>query len=106
MDVTPGTPAKRSRAKTKESETAQAAKPTVVVKKSRATARKPAAADTPATETAVTETVITTAHSYDELTGMIATAAYYLAAERNFSPGHELDDWLEAERRIRATLFG
>jgi len=40
----------------------------------------------------------------DELRGMIETAAYYLAAERNFSPGRELDDWLEAERRIRATL--
>ena len=37
-----------------------------------------------------------------DLSGMIATAAFYLAAERNFTPGHELDDWLEAERRIRA----
>jgi hypothetical protein len=37
---------------------------------------------------------------------MIAMAAYYLAAERNFSPGRELEDWLEAERRIHATLFG
>jgi len=46
------------------------------------------------------------APSTDELQGMIATAAYYLAAERNFSPGRELDDWLEAERRIRSTLFG
>ena len=36
-----------------------------------------------------------------DLTGMIATAAFYLAADRNFAPGHELDDWLEAERRIR-----
>jgi hypothetical protein len=36
-----------------------------------------------------------------DLTGTIATAAFYLAAERNFAPGHELDDWLEAERRIR-----
>jgi hypothetical protein len=35
-------------------------------------------------------------------TELIATTAYYLAAERNFAPGHELDDWLEAERRVRA----
>ena len=37
-----------------------------------------------------------------ELQGMIATAAYFLAAERNFAPGQELDDWLEAERRVRS----
>ena len=36
-----------------------------------------------------------------DLTATIATAAFYLAAQRNFAPGHELDDWLEAERRIR-----
>lgn len=27
----------------------------------------------------------------------ICTAAYYKACARHFSPGHELDDWLEAE---------
>jgi hypothetical protein len=31
---------------------------------------------------------------------LIAKAAYYLAAKRNFAPGHELDDWLEAERSL------
>lgn len=30
-----------------------------------------------------------------------AVVAYFLAAERNFEPGRELDDWLEAERRTR-----
>jgi hypothetical protein len=44
--------------------------------------------------------------SSEELGGMIATAAYYLAAARNFTPGHELDDWLEAERMVRAKLYG
>jgi hypothetical protein len=38
----------------------------------------------------------------EELKRMIATAAYYLAERRNFEPGHELDDWLEAERQIHA----
>ena len=38
------------------------------------------------------------------LTDMIATTAYFLAAERQFMPGHELDDWLEAERRVQAML--
>ncbi len=39
------------------------------------------------------------------LQGMIATAAYFLAAQRNFEPGRELEDWLEAERRVRSPLL-
>ncbi len=35
---------------------------------------------------------------------MIALAAYDRAAERDFAPGHELEDWLEAERDVDATL--
>jgi hypothetical protein len=30
----------------------------------------------------------------------IADAAYRKAEQRDFAPGHELDDWLEAEREI------
>jgi len=30
----------------------------------------------------------------------IAISAYWRAAKRQFSPGHELDDWLAAEREI------
>jgi hypothetical protein len=37
-----------------------------------------------------------------DLGQLIATTAYFLAAERNFEPGHELEDWLEAERRVRS----
>ena len=40
-----------------------------------------------------------------EINHTIATTAYYLAAARNFEPGHELEDWLEAERRVRATAL-
>ena len=29
---------------------------------------------------------------------MIAEAAYYIAEHRGFEPGHELEDWLCAER--------
>ena len=32
---------------------------------------------------------------------MIATAAYFIAERRSFSPGHELDDWLAAEREVQ-----
>ncbi|MBB6094024.1 hypothetical protein HNQ60_002905 [Povalibacter uvarum] len=30
----------------------------------------------------------------------IAISAYWRAAKRQFEPGHELDDWLEAEREV------
>ena len=32
---------------------------------------------------------------------MIAEAAYYRAEKREFAPGHELEDWLEAEAELR-----
>ena len=35
---------------------------------------------------------------------MIATAAYYIAEQRGFVPGHELDDWSAAEAAVDATL--
>jgi hypothetical protein len=34
---------------------------------------------------------------------MIAEAAYYCAEKRGFEPGHELEDWLEAEARIEGS---
>ncbi len=30
----------------------------------------------------------------------IAQAAYYKAEQRGFAPGHEMDDWLDAEREV------
>ncbi|HEX5460984.1 MAG TPA: DUF2934 domain-containing protein [Steroidobacteraceae bacterium] len=35
---------------------------------------------------------------------MIAEAAYYRAEKRHFEPGHELDDWLQAEAEICSLL--
>jgi hypothetical protein len=45
---------------------------------------------------------ITTEHPVDPEARrlMIAEAAYYCAEQRGFEPGHELEDWLEAETRI------
>jgi hypothetical protein len=37
-----------------------------------------------------------------DLADRIAGRAYALAKQRGFSPGHELDDWLQAEREIEA----
>jgi hypothetical protein len=33
---------------------------------------------------------------------MVAANAYHRAEKRGFEPGHELDDWLEAEREIKS----
>jgi Protein of unknown function (DUF2934) len=35
-------------------------------------------------------------------TDQIAKRAYELASQRGFEPGHELDDWLQAERESEA----
>lgn len=36
---------------------------------------------------------------------MIAEAAYYRAQGRQFEPGHDLEDWLAAEREIDGALI-
>ncbi|NNM83003.1 MAG: DUF2934 domain-containing protein [Burkholderiales bacterium] len=36
----------------------------------------------------------------DQTRLMIEEAAYFLAEKRGFSPGYELQDWLEAEKLI------
>jgi len=40
-----------------------------------------------------------------EREAMVAEAAYYKAAQRGFEPGHEMADWLEAERQVEALLL-
>jgi Protein of unknown function (DUF2934) len=35
---------------------------------------------------------------------MICEAAYYIAEHRGFEPGHDVDDWLEAEQQIDDVL--
>jgi hypothetical protein len=35
---------------------------------------------------------------------MVCEAAYFLAERRNFCPGQELEDWLQAEREIDRAL--
>lgn len=97
LDSAGSTP-KRSRSKAK---TANPGSEAVAKKPTRS--RKAKATSEPAAITVTSITAIATPRD-DELLGMIATAAYYRAEQRNFAPGHELDDWLEAERQIR-TLY-
>ena len=40
--------------------------------------------------------------SPEEQQRLIAQRAYYRAQRRNFEPGHELEDWLEAEAELKA----
>ena len=42
--------------------------------------------------------------SANEREQLIAVAAYYRAQGRNFEPGRELEDWLEAEAEVDATM--
>lgn len=42
--------------------------------------------------------------SAEERDRMIAMAAYYRAEQRGFAPGHELEDWCEAETEIERQL--
>ncbi len=39
--------------------------------------------------------------SAEERHAMIAEAAYFFALRRGFAAGHEIEDWLAAEREIR-----
>lgn len=38
--------------------------------------------------------------SPEEIRQLIAEAAYYRAKQRGFAPGHELEDWVQAESEV------
>jgi hypothetical protein len=42
--------------------------------------------------------------SAEERLSMIARIAYFHAERRNFEPGHELEDWIAAEREVDRKL--
>jgi hypothetical protein len=93
MQISAGAPPpKRARGKATEE---PAKLPIVTAKKPRA--RKPAQAEM----LAGTPVEVAAQASAEDLSGLIATTAYFIAAERNFAAGCELEDWLEAERRVR-----
>jgi len=102
MEISPGSsPAKRSRAKPKLNPADGQPAPG---KKPRAARKSPTAQSASAIDVSVA--AATREPTPEDVGSMIATAAYYLAAARNFFPGHELDDWLEAERAVHAQLYG
>jgi hypothetical protein len=42
--------------------------------------------------------------SADDRKEMIALAAYYRAERRKFEPGHEVEDWLAAEKEVELRI--
>jgi len=40
----------------------------------------------------------------DEIRALVAEAAYERARKRGFAPGHEFEDWLEAEAEVMTRL--
>jgi hypothetical protein len=42
--------------------------------------------------------------SPEELRKLISEAAYYRAKQRGFVPGHEVEDWIQAEAEVIARL--
>jgi hypothetical protein len=44
--------------------------------------------------------------SNEETRRQIAEAAYYKAKQRGFAPGHELEDWIEAESEVMGRING
>lgn len=92
MEITPAAPTpKRPRAKKTVAASAKATEAADLVK-----AKSPTKSSKKAKDAAVTPAPA------EDLSEMIATAAYYLAAQRSFTPGHEMEDWLRAEKQIRS----
>lgn len=44
--------------------------------------------------------------SPEEVYRLIQESAYFKAKERGFAPGHEVQDWIEAEAEVRRRLEG
>jgi hypothetical protein len=42
--------------------------------------------------------------SPDELRKLIAEAAYYRAKKRGFTPGYEVEDWVQAEAEVKERI--
>lgn len=74
-------------------------------------ARKPAtkaAPDTPRMRAPERETSANTQAglSPEEVYKLIQESAYFKAKARGFAPGHEVQDWIEAEQEVRSRLEG
>jgi DUF2934 family protein len=42
----------------------------------------------------------------EDVNKLIAQEAYYRAQQRGFEPGHELEDWIAAEKEVKRRMEG
>jgi hypothetical protein len=64
---------------------------------------RPAPAKAPRNRTTKSQALGTSARaevSAEEVRKLIAEAAYYRAKKRGFTPGHEVEDWVQAEAEV------
>jgi hypothetical protein len=73
----------------------------MAVKAREAPAKKIAKKSTKSTKSQTSSINITS----EERWKMIAIAAYHRAEKREFAPGHELQDWAEAEKEVDELLM-
>lgn len=66
------------------------------LKERRKTPRKAA----PRTESKTVGTKMPAAQAPEDMRKQIEEAAYYRAKQRGFEPGHELEDWVQAESEV------
>ena len=87
----------------------------MAAKKERPAPERPAPAKAPRTRTPKTEPSKPApsfgAHaraevSAEEVRKLIAEAAYYRAKKRGFTPGHEVEDWVQAEAEVLRRIRG
>ena len=70
---------------------------------------RPAPAKAPKTRTKKSQALSASARaevSAEEVRKLIAEAAYYRAKKRGFTPGHEVEDWVQAEAEVLQRLNG
>jgi hypothetical protein len=56
------------------------------------------------TSASTLETARKAGKSGEEVRRLIEEAAYYRAMQRGFEPGHEIEDWIQAESEVAARL--
>jgi hypothetical protein len=63
--------------------------------------RKPTAEQRSASSnTGAVDSNVSAERSPEEMRSLIEEAAYYRAKQRGFEPGHELEDWIQAESEV------
>ncbi len=74
--------------------------PTLSTKRVPTKAKVPSAAVAKKPAVRKPRTVVKDPPEIVDITSMIAEAAYLIAANRGFAPGHDIEDWLQAEQLI------